>query len=157
MSKILQELIDKQLKDVTKKFRFTQKHLLRLSLSLPTSIFHPTQCSIWSTSYISRARIRIRRHQKYVTFSMRGKKHMSQRLIYLNYCGQLPNHFIRSNCSNKGKCCNINHMTKVQYRSKVKVKAIRTTNKISKFKYHGTIKKLNLPKVKFTTFYLNFD
>jgi len=154
MSKILQELIDKQLKDVTKKFRFTQKHLLRLSLSLPTSIFHPTQCSIWNSSFVCRARART--SDNYVRFSMRGKKHMSQRLIYLNYCGPLPSHFIRSNCSNKGKCCNINHMKKVVYRSNTP-KVLYKPLHVSKFKYHGTIKKLNLPKVQFTTFYLYFD
>ena len=151
---ILQELIDNQLKDVPPKLLFTHKHLTRLSKSLPTSIFDPTKCCIWS-SYVCKDGS----SNNYIRFYMRGQQYFSQRLIYLNYCGPLPNHFIRSNCSNKSRCCNINHMTKVEYRSKVKVKVIRNPiqTRISRFKYHGTIKKLNLPKVQFISFYLNFD
>ena len=50
----------------------------------------------------------------YINFYYNGKKFALHRLLYINYIGELnDSEYIKFNCSNKGKCCNINHFYKI--------------------------------------------
>ena len=50
----------------------------------------------------------------YINFYFNGKKHALHRLLYINYIGELlDSEYIKFKCSNKGKCCNINHFYKI--------------------------------------------
>jgi hypothetical protein len=108
-SSILVELIKNQKKEVSVDKKLLYNDLKRISKYLQTSIF-TDECSLWN-GYITS----IKNDEKnlYINFFFKGKKHALHRLLYLNYNGILhDSEYIKFKCSNKGKCCNINHFYK---------------------------------------------
>ena len=52
----------------------------------------------------------------YVNFYFRKKKVALHRLLYINFIGHLDDdEYLKFNCENKGKCCNVHHMNKFKY------------------------------------------
>ena len=52
----------------------------------------------------------------YINFYFRGKKIALHRLLYINFIGNLDDdEYIKFSCTNKGKCCNLNHLIKYKY------------------------------------------
>ena len=50
------------------------------------------------------------------------KKHALHRLLYLNYIGEVkPNEYLKYKCENKGKCCNINHIYKINNKKHLEI------------------------------------
>ena len=108
--KILIELIQNQIKNMGNDKKLLYNDLRRISKYLQTSIF-TNDCSIW-TGYITH----IKNNDKnlYINFYFKGKKHALHRLLYLNFIGNLADsEYIKFNCINKGKCCNIKHIHKL--------------------------------------------
>jgi hypothetical protein len=108
--KILIELIQNQKKNTNNDKKLLYNDLRRISKYLHTSIFI-NECSIW-TGYITQ----IKNDDKnlYINFYFKGKKYSLHRLLYVNFIGELADsEYIKFNCANKGKCCNINHFHKL--------------------------------------------
>lgn len=108
---ILIELIQNQKKSVTMTKKLVYSDLKRISKYLSKGIFDDT-CSLWS-GYITM--IKNDDKKSYINFYYNGKKYSLHRLLYINYIGNLEDsEYIKFNCANKGKCCNINHFYKIK-------------------------------------------
>ena len=107
--KILKELIQNQKKNIIDK-KLMYCDLRRISKYLTKSIFND-ECSIWN-GYITT--IKNDEKSSYINFYYNGKKFALHRLLYQNYISDLnDSEYIKFNCHNKGKCCNINHIYKI--------------------------------------------
>ncbi len=83
---------------------------LRRIINRTGGIFNTSnECILWN-GYITHNKI------DYINFYFNGKKCALHRLLYVNFKGRLNDNdyleFICSNKSNKGKCCNLNHIIK---------------------------------------------
>ena len=108
-NKILVELINNQLDDIENKKKLDVKSLQRISRNIEDSLFGD-KCVIWQgyITYIESTNVH------YVNFFFNGKKHALHRLLYLNFIGDVKsNEYLKYSCPNKGKCCNINHIYKI--------------------------------------------
>jgi hypothetical protein len=107
---IFVELIKKQKKNIPVEKKLSYNDIKRISKYLNVSIFND-ECSIWA-GYITV----IKNDQKnsYINFFFNKKKYALQRLLYINYVGNLADsEYIKFSCDNKGKCCNVNHFHKI--------------------------------------------
>jgi hypothetical protein len=110
---ILNELFIKQLKNITSNKKLSYCDIQRISKFLKVSIFGST-CSLW-TGYITNDK-NINKGV-YINFYYNKKKIALHRLLYANYVGEISDkEYIKYNCINKGKCCNIHHMSKFTYK-----------------------------------------
>lgn len=104
-TKVLEELISKQLEDVPLNYKLSYSDIKRLSKNLDTSIFGE-DCSIWKGFVNMKSN-----NKKYVNFYFRKKKIAINRILYLNYIGELDSsEYLSYSCENQGTCCNINHI-----------------------------------------------
>ena len=103
---LITELFNNQKKNLSYDKKLSYNDLKRISKYLTTSIF-VDKCSIWH-GYISTSK------NIYINFYFNKKKHALHRLLYINYIDNLEDYeYIKYTCDNKGICCNINHMYKV--------------------------------------------
>ena len=117
-NKILVELINNQLDDIENKKRLDVKSLQRISRNIEGSLFGD-ECIIWQgyITYIESTNVH------YVNFFFNGKKHALHRLLYLNFIGEVKsNEYLKYSCPNKGKCCNINHIYKINSKKTLDLK-----------------------------------
>jgi len=108
-NKILVDLINKQRDDINDNKKLDVKSLQRISRNIENCIFSD-KCVLWQgyITYISATNVH------YINFFFNGKKHALHRLLYLNYIGDVNNNeYLKYSCPNKGKCCNINHIYKI--------------------------------------------
>ena len=104
---ILEELINNQRKTVPLEKRLTTNDMKRIAKNIKTSIFN-NKCSLWKGFITNKPN-----NKKYVNFYFRKKKIAINRLLYINYIGDLlPNEYLKYICNNQGCCCNINHIKK---------------------------------------------
>jgi len=114
-NKILVELINNQIDDVDNEKKLDVKSLQRISRNVEDSLFGD-KCVFWQgyITYIQSTDVH------YINFFFNGKKHALHRLLYLNFIGNLEkNEYLKYKCDNKGKCCNINHILKINSKKKV--------------------------------------
>jgi hypothetical protein len=103
---ILIELLENQKKNLSYDKKLSYNDLKRISKYLPSSIFNDN-CCIWN-GYIPSSK------NMYINFYFNKKKHALHRLLYINYVDDLiDSEYIKYSCGNKGICCNINHMYKL--------------------------------------------
>lgn len=108
---ILIELINNQLKTLPNDKKLLYNDLKRICKYIKTSIF-TDECSLWY-GYITV--IKNDDKKSYINFYYAGKKYALHRLLYINFKGELSDsEYIKFNCINKGKCCNINHFYKIK-------------------------------------------
>lgn len=108
--KILIELIQNQKKNIIIDKKLLYNDLRRISKYLSKSIFG-NECSLWG-GYITTTKNDDK--SSYINFYYNGKKFALHRLLFQNYIGELSDsEYIKFNCINKGKCCNINHFNKI--------------------------------------------
>ena len=123
---LLNELLNRQLKDVPmdKKLRYTD--LKRLCKYIDSSIFDENVCSMWS-GYVTNGNNESK--GVYINFYYKGKKAALHRLLYVNFIGELQDdEYLKFACVNRGKCCNIHHLKKFKYSTKDE-KPIKTKKK----------------------------
>ena len=112
-NELLMELINKQLPNVDPKQKLQYSDLKRICKYITTSIFNEEQCCIWGgyiTNYNNCGKC------AYINFYFRKKKATLHRLLYSNFIEKLEKHeYLKFNCENKGKCCNISHIKKFKY------------------------------------------
>jgi hypothetical protein len=120
---ILNELFINQLKNISPHKKLSYCDIQRISKFLKVSIFGNT-CSLWSGYITNDKNIN---KGVYINFYYNKKKIALHRLLYANYVGEINDkEYIKYNCVNKGKCCNIHHMSKFTYK--------KNDNNISKTK-----------------------
>jgi hypothetical protein len=108
---ILRELINNQLKTLPNDKKLLYNDLKRICKYIKTSIF-TEECALWY-GYITI--IKNDDKKSYINFYYAGKKYALHRLLYINFKGHLcDSEYIKFNCVNKGKCCNINHFYKIK-------------------------------------------
>jgi len=123
-NKILVELINNQNDEIENKKRLDVKSLQRISRNIEDSIFGD-KCVIWQgyITYIESTNVH------YVNFFFNGKKHALHRLLYLNFIGDVKsNEYLKYSCPNKGKCCNINHIYKINSKKTLDLKKNTSKN-----------------------------
>lgn len=110
------ELKRRQLPNVPSSKAFRPTDIQRIVQHTTTSIFDKEDCALW-TGYITN--LQNRRKGTYVNFYFRNKKKVAlHRLLYANFKGEInAAEYIKYSCSNKGRCCNVNHMVKFEYNS----------------------------------------
>ncbi len=107
---ILTELIQNQRKNISVDKKLLYNDLKRISKYLSNSIFDD-ECSLW-TGYVTT--IKNDDKNSYINFYFGKKKYALSRLLYINYVNDLDeSEYIKFKCPNKGKCCNINHIYKL--------------------------------------------
>jgi len=108
-------MIDLQRINCPPEKRLSEKDLRRI-YARTGGIFNTTgECIIWK-GYITHNKI------DYINFYFKGKKCALHRLLYINFKGKLnENDYLEYICSNKGKCCNINHIEKKRNINKIDV------------------------------------
>lgn len=114
--KYLKELVSNQLKHVRSGKRLSYTDLCRIAKHINSSIFDTDACCIWD-GYVTNAK---NSHKGvYVNFFFRKRKVALHRLLYENFMEPLgDDYYLKFTCDeqkNKGKCCNIHHMTKHKY------------------------------------------
>lgn len=104
----LNELINKQRKDVYYSYKLSYRDLNRITKYIKCSIFGD-KCCIWD-GYVSKSQ---KETSYYINFFFKNKKTSLQKLLYQNYIGNIDNgEYIKYSCESGGKCCNINHFIK---------------------------------------------
>jgi hypothetical protein len=112
-TEFLKELLNKQLKNISSDKKLKYNDLKRLCKYIDSNIFDENKCCLW-TGYITN----INNVSKgiYINFYFNGKKAALHRLLYINFVGELmDDEYLKFNCINKGKCCNIFHLKKFKY------------------------------------------
>lgn len=113
---VLNELATKQRKNIQANKRLQYTDLKRIAKNIKYSIFNKDNCCIWN-GYITNLNNSAK--GVYINFYFRGKKSALHRLLYINYVDDLKDdEYIKYSCTNKGKCCNINHIVKHKYTEK---------------------------------------
>ncbi len=111
-SNLFEELIKKQRKNCKEGKKLTLQDIRRITKNLRTSIFDVSCCSLWE-GYITNKNKDSK--TSYINFYFRHRKVALHRLLYENYVSDIEeNQYIKYNCSNKGVCCNINHMYTIE-------------------------------------------
>ena len=119
--KILEELIKNQKENIPLNYKLTYSDIKRLSKNIDTSIFGD-ECSIWKGFVNVKSN-----NKKYVNFYFRKKKIAINRILYINYKGELnPSEYLCYNCPNQGVCCNINHINVKNKNLNKKIKPKKT-------------------------------
>jgi hypothetical protein len=109
---ILSSLIKNQRDNIPRDKKLSYNDLKRISKYLQFNIFNNDDCSLWN-GYITI--INHDENKSYINFYFNGKKHALHRLLYINFIGNLDDsEYIKFNCCNKGKCCNLNHFYKIK-------------------------------------------
>lgn len=113
------ELKNKQLPNIPSSKKLRPNDIHRIVQHTDNSIFDEEKCCLW-TGYITN--LKNKRKGTYINFYFRDKKKVAlHRLLYANFKGEISNKdYIKYSCSNKGKCCNINHMVRFEYNSNEK-------------------------------------
>jgi len=110
-NKLLIEMVNNQNQDIDSNKKLEIKDIHRICRNLTHSIFDESKCSIWQ-GYITKIQST---GTQYVNFFYKTKKCALHRLLYINYIGELnKNEYLRFKCSNKGICCNLSHIEKIQ-------------------------------------------
>ena len=117
---ILSKLIKNQ-RQMNLERKLTFSDLKRVSSNLKDDIFEDN-CSIWN-GYITN--LNNDNKNCYISFFYKNKKVALHRLLYINFVGELnDNEYLKFTCDNKGKCCTLNHLIKVQSDSEKKIQKI---------------------------------
>lgn len=113
------ELKSKQLPNIPSSKKLRPNDIHRIVQHTDTSIFDENKCCLWK-GYITN--LKNKRKGTYINFYFKEKKKVAlHRLLYANFKGDISGKdYIKYNCANKGKCCNIHHMVKFEYNSNEK-------------------------------------
>jgi len=145
ISNLFEELIKKQRKNCKESKKLTLQDIRRITKNLRTSIFDVSCCSLWE-GYITNKNKDSK--TSYINFYFRHRKVALHRLLYENYVSDIEEtQYIKYNCSNKGVCCNINHMYTIEPEEPKKEKTKKTT-KVKKQKSKKVSENDKKPKKK---------
>ena len=142
----LKELLTKQIKNITPSKKLNYNDIKRISKFISTSIFNDTKCALWN-GYVTNEKNQSK--GTYVNFYFNKKKIALHRLLYINYIGTISNNeYIKFSCTNKGKCCNVNHMNKYTYINVNNIKLNKNLNNETDENLNNDLIHINLDKKK---------
>ena len=119
--KVLSELLSNQLKNIDKQKKLDYSDIRRLTKYINKSIFNSNECVLWN-GYITN--LNNKSKGTYINFFFKQKKYALHRLLYINYIGPLyDDEYLKFTCENKGCCCNINHIQKIDKNDNPKIKS----------------------------------
>lgn len=145
------ELLQNQLKKVPSSKKLQYNDIKRISKYIDNSIFDENNCCIWS-GYVTNSKKRNK--GMYINFYFNGKKVALHRLLYINYVDVLEqNEYLKFNCENKGRCCNIHHMKKFKYNPTIQPSNINNENKKKNSKQNDS----SIDSLDENSLYLQFD
>lgn len=111
---IFNEMLTKQRKNIDPNKKLLYSDIKRIAKYLTNSIFDENNCTIWN-GYITNSK-----HIDkgvYINFYFRKKKVALHRILYINYVDNLgTDEYLKYNCENGGRCCNVNHFAKHKYK-----------------------------------------
>jgi hypothetical protein len=117
---ILSELIRNQRKNVDYDNKLYLSDMQRIVKFIPCSIFLENVCCCWE-GYITNKNKPNK--ATYINFYFKHKKKALHRLLYINYIDSLnDDEYIKFKCDNKGFCCSLSCMYKVNYKKITKKK-----------------------------------
>jgi len=109
---ILENLSKNQLPNIELKNKLNFLDLKRISSNIENDMFG-ADCCLWSGPIITT------NGKKYISFFFNGKKISLNRLLYINFIGELKtNEYLKYSCSNNGVCCNTKHIYKLNKTTK---------------------------------------
>lgn len=109
-NKLLTEMCLKQRKNTNDKYHLELNDLTRFLKYVDTSIFNSNECVLWN-GYLTKCNSN---KSCYVNYYLKGRKLALHRILYINFIGDLDEkQYLKYLCENPGKCCNIQHFTKV--------------------------------------------
>jgi hypothetical protein len=113
---LIKELVQKQRKNIPSDKKLAYKDLKRIVSYINKSIFSNDSCCLWD-GYITHS---AKNHKGiYINFYFKKRKMALHRILYINFKDEITDSdFIKFTCDNKGQCCNINHMVKIEYTTK---------------------------------------
>jgi len=112
---IMKQLVKKQRKKIPSDKKLAYKDIKRIVKYITSSIFTADTCCLWD-GYVTNSKPTKNHKGAYINFYFKKKKVALHRLLYINFKGHITdNDFIKYTCDNKGQCCNINHMIKIEY------------------------------------------
>jgi len=153
-NKLLKELMSKQIKNIPNEHKLKYSDMKRICKYINNSIFDEDKCCIWN-GYVTNSN----KSNKgtYINFYYRKKKVALHRLLYTNFKEVLSkNEYLKFNCPNKGKCCNIFHLKKFEYnRSTNKVTENLVKKEKKKKEYIKILNKNNIEDLE--SLHINFD
>jgi hypothetical protein len=107
-NRILIDMIQKQRKNISQKFKLEFEDIKRIVHNIHCNPFED-QCCIWN-GYVTNGQ---QEKARYVNFYFKHRKIALHRLLYINYVDDIiDKQYLRFTCENKGSCCNINHIEK---------------------------------------------
>jgi hypothetical protein len=132
---ILENLIKNQKEHIELKSKLLFYDLKRLTNNLSKDIFCD-ECSLWDGPIL------VSNNKEYISFFINGKKVSLNRILYKNYIDNLDNNeYLKYSCINKGRCCSIKHLYKVNK----KIKQSEIAEKVELIiKNDNNIKKSNI-------------
>src|SRR5947208_2506553 len=117
---IFNKLVMEQRLDIPANKRLQLRDIKRIARRVGGSIYDQNKCALWN-GYITNVNNAIK--GTYVNFYFRKKKVALHRLLFINFIDDLhDDEYLKFNCENKGKCCNIYHMNKFKYNMNVNEK-----------------------------------
>lgn len=150
-TRILKELISKQITNVANTDKLQYSDLLRICKYVDTTMFDENNCCKW-TGYVTN--VNNINKGLYINFYFRKKKVALHRLLYINYVGPIADdEYIKFTCENKGFCCNVTHLRKFKYQKHDNKNNIKSEESLQINKEIINISKNNNPN----KFVLSFD
>jgi len=133
---ILFEMLQRQLKNVNPDKKLSYNDIVRILKYINSSIFCKDFCCIWS----GLIEVNDDNNKSCINFYFKQNKTSLHKLLYNNFIGELQdNEYIKFNCRNKGKCCNINHFIKINKEEKDKNKEKKINKEKEELKRSFTI------------------
>jgi hypothetical protein len=115
---ILENLIKNQKEHVELKSKLLLSDLKRLTNNLSKDIFCD-ECSLWDGPIL------IANNKEYISFFINGKKISLNRILYKNFVSELyDNEYLKYLCINKGRCCTLKHIYKINKKIKENKKEV---------------------------------
>jgi len=149
-NEIFKELINKQLRNIPLDKKLQYNDLRRICKYINSSLFDEHKCVLWS-GYVTNENNSLK--GTYINFYFRKKKSALHRLLYINFVDVLEeDEYIKFNCENKGKCCNIYHLKKYKYQKR-NIEEIEEKNIVKK----KTINILNREDTLTEKLHITFD
>lgn len=102
---ILIQMIQQQKKNIPLNVKLELNDIKRILVNIEINPFSESQCCLWNGNYTENDKT------KYINFYLKHRKVALHRLLYINYINNINNtQYLKFSCSNKGLCCNINHI-----------------------------------------------
>lgn len=115
---LVTQMVTKQRKNIPSYKKLAFKDIKRIVKYIGNSIFSDDSCCLWD-GYVTNSNSTKNHKGAYINFYFKKKKVALHRILYENFKDEITDSdYIKYTCENKGQCCNINHMTKVEYSTK---------------------------------------